>query len=279
MAQQVRGNNDVDTRRRDQPTSGGLNPAGYGSGGGVQPTGDPAEGTPNPNYVPFLGGGNRANVAAGSTFQDQARARQQALIDQLHGIATGRIKSPAMEQFEQQVQQAQNQSQGTSASLRDVGPGGQMQLAQQNQGNIQAQGIQNGAILQTQQQQQAEQALASLYEQQRNGDLGQADVNAQGTLGNNALNDMYGMNQFGLQYGIDTRNTQQAQDLARAKLGFGSADSQSSENKVGSALGAAGSLFGYLSNAGSGSQNSKIAADASGNRGGYADLSSLYGDK
>lgn len=210
------------------------------------PAGAPAQ-TPNARAPA------RSDIAAPTSYLDQARARQQMLIDRLHGIASGQVKSPAQELFEQQMQQTQNQSAGSSASLRDVGPGGQMQIAQQNDDVLAGQGVEQGAILKQQQMQQAEYALAQLYEQQRQGDLGLAGINSQNTLANRGLNDLYGINQAQNTYNADVRNAQQQADLARAKLGFSSADSASTGAKALAGVESGAAMFDYLRRAGAGS--------------------------
>lgn len=173
---------------------------------------------PGPN--PFAAPTSRLPIVGAFDYQAQARARQQALIDQLHGIATGKIKSPAMEQFEQQVVQAQNQSMSNASSLRDVGPGGQRQIAAQNAAAIQGQGIQNSAILQTQQQAVAEQQLVRLYEQQRAGDLSVAESQARGVIGNRGLDDALNTRNFNRLYNFQEAAALRQQDFARAVLGF-----------------------------------------------------------
>jgi hypothetical protein len=206
----------------------------------------------NPNALPQ--NTQRNNIFAPSTYQDQARARQQALIDQLHGIASGSIKSPAQQLFEQQVGQAQNQAVGTAASLRDVGPGGQQQIAGQNQ----------GTQLQTEQRAAAEQALAGLYGQQRQGDLGLAQTQAEGLLGNNALNDNYNSAAIARLLGIDLADTDRQQSRARADLGF-DVDQQAQQARLLQGLaGAGGTAFDYIKNRPQGATPS---------------LAELYGDK
>lgn len=192
---------------------------------------------------------NRPGIAANYDFQAQARARQQALIDQLHGIASGKIKSPAMEQFEQQVVQAQNQSMGNASRLRDVGPGGQAQIAARNAEAIQGQGIQSAALLQTQQQAAAEQQLARLYEQQRAGDLSEADSRSRGILGNRGLDDSLNQQEFGRMYGLEVDSARRSADRARADLGFDVDQQAQNRSTANAAVQGAGTAFGYMSNA------------------------------
>lgn len=194
----------------------------------------------------------RPGIAANTSYQEQMRARQQALIDRLHGIATGQTKSPAQELFEQQVGQVQNQNIGTSASLRDVGPGGQQAIAAQNRDSIQGQGIEQGAILQLQQKQQAESALAQLYEQQRQGDIANAGILSEQELTNRRLDDSRNLSEIERLYGVDVRNTNQQQNVANARLGFGIADDQSYKDKVGAIAQGGAAAFGYLQQAGAG---------------------------
>ena len=207
------------------------------------------EGLYNNSAAPAAADPRVAPAPATSSYYDQARARQQALIDRLHGIATGQTKSPAQELYEQQVQQAQSQNMSTSASLRDVGPGGQRQIAQRNAGNITARGAEQGAILKAQQQQQAEMALAQLYEQQRTGDLGYADVLAEYELGLRELGD-------NMQTQGDNRNVLRAIRDSNRRFNMGASQlgitmsGMTSGDKFGRASEAAATGFGYLAHAG-----------------------------
>ena len=198
----------------------------------------------------------RNNIMAPMDLQAQARQRQQALIDQLHGIATGQIKSPAQDIYEQQVAQAQNANTSQSSNLRDVGAGGQMHIAEQNANTINQNGMQGGALLQKQQQQQAEQALAQLYQQQREGDLTGAKINAEGILGNNSLNDINDMNNSGNQLTGTLNRYNNLADQGNARLGVSAANAISTRGKVEDVAGAAGGLFGYLQQAGAGNSSS-----------------------
>lgn len=231
---------------------------GSGSGGGGA---DPAGKTPQQRAaidaaIERSGGintpGSIAGPARDRTYYDQMRARQQALIDRLHGISTGQIKSPAQELFEQQLGQAQNQNVGTSASLRDVGPGGQRQIAAQNAGVIQGQGIEQGNILKLQQQQQAEMALAQLYEQQRQGDMAFAAGESDQKLGDRQLNDSYANAQLMRLYGTNVANTARATSRAGSDLGEANAAAANSMRLVNDAAGLAAGGFGYLEKAGGG---------------------------
>ena len=186
---------------------------------------------------------------APDTNQVQARNQQQALIDKFHGLATGRIKSPAQEMFEQQVQQAQQRNRGQSASLRDAGPGGQGQIAQQNAEMIQGRGNEQGAIIKQQQMQQAEKALTGLYAQMRSGDLDQAGLAAQNSLGVSNLDDLYNMNNAQMNYNNDMLSTDLQEDAANASLGFGVEEGAQQTAMLNSVVGATAAGFGYLGKA------------------------------
>lgn len=227
-----------------RPSSGNTSPPGAGGGG------------PNAGWDPRA---PRPAIGANTSYQDQMRARQQALIDRLHGIATGQTKSPAQELFEQQVGQTQNQNLGASASLRDVGPGGQQRVAAMNRDKIQGQGIEQGAILQLQQKQQAEQAMAQLYQQQRQGDINNAGNLSDAELMNRRLDDTRNLSEIERLYGVDVRNTNQQQDVANARLGFGIADDQSYKDKVGAVIQGGAAGFGYLQQAAAGKSDQKTA--------------------
>lgn len=245
------------------------------------PTGNPGEqnpgegegtgGTASYNHTPLSpwdanGSGNvgaavpapivRNDIMAPANYQAQARARQQALIDQLHGIATGQLKSPAQDIYEQQVQQAQNQNTSQSSDLRDVGAGGQMHIAQQNANTMSLQGMAGGARLQAQQQQQAESALAQLYEHQRQGDLAGARIGAEGTLGNNNLNDSRNTSAIDRLLGVNIADTNRQGEFARADLGYDT-EQQAQNGQTGRMVAeGAGTLFDYLGKAGAGNNNS-----------------------
>ncbi len=203
---------------------------------------------------------SRPAIGAQTALQDQVRAKQQALIDQLHGIATGAIKSPAMQAFEQQVTAAQSANMGVSGSLRDVGPGGQAQIAQQNAGKIQGRGIEQGAILQAQQKQAAEQALAQLYQDQRQGDLGQAGINANAQLGNQSLDDLLGMNTDARNLNTSVQNTNRRFNSASNLLGISNSGLDNGD-KLAMGVGAAATAFDYLGNAVGGNKKTPSLSD------------------
>jgi hypothetical protein len=209
-------------------------------------------------------GAGRAPIAAPSTYQDQARARQQELIDQLHGVASGQTTTQAQQLFQQQVQQAQNNALSAASDLRDVGPGGQAQIARQNQDRIAMKGTQSAAMLKEQQQRAAMDALTKLYEAQRNGDLNQADIDASNTLGNRALDDLLGTNTAGNRYNMALGETGIANAYTDANLGYGLEDSANNRALGQLGLQAGGVAASYLAQAGAGNSSNSNNQHANG---------------
>lgn len=253
----------------DPSALGGMDISGGSPGlpSGAYPTGGTPRGALGGtwNGTPINTGSQaylRPNIAAPSNFYDESRARQQALIDQLHGIATGQTETAATTLFKQQLQQAQNQNMGTSASLRDVGPGGQAQIAQQNAATIAGQGIEQGNILKLQQRQQAENLLANLYASQRQGDLSRADIDAQNELANRGLNDLLGTSDEGRAINTSIDNANRNFNTSAGMLGI-QGGALTAGTKLGWGVQGAATMADYLGRANQGNQNSNRSATAS----------------
>lgn len=179
--------------------------------------------------------------------QDQARAQQQQVIQDLQRQATGDPNSRAQQQLRQGYGAAQAQQASLGSTMRGQSAGAAMRGVQAGQ-----QGIQRGLagdqqMLQLQEQQAAQQMLAQMLAQQQGQDIAQAQGMAQGALGAQGLNDA--MQQFYMQGGIQAAlgANQFSQDQARAQLGFDlesqNLRDQFNQGLVGMGQGAAGTAL------------------------------------
>lgn len=151
---------------------------------------------------------------------EQARVRQQQVIQALQRQASGDPNSLAQQQLQSMYAQAQAQQASLGSTMRGQDAGAAMRGIRSGQ-----QGIQRGlagdqAMLQAQEQRAAQALLAQLYGQQHEQDIGQADAAARGQLQGNALNQA--MQQFYTSGAVGRlgSNYQYGSDVERARLGF-----------------------------------------------------------
>lgn len=272
MAQQIA------TGREDEPGLNQNGVSGINSPGGLTP--GPAAGyTGNEDQMAayragvYQGGGNyqvpggppgmvqRPGIFAPTSFQDAARAQQQALIDQLHGIASGKTYTPADIALLNSYNTAKAGAGSVTGNFRDVGAGAAARVASNQSAQLGNQQQVDAGVLKAQEQNQANALLAQLYNQQRGQDLQQAGQNANAQLGNSGLDDQANMANTLLQMGIDVRNTNQANSYARALLGLDQQGAAIDANKVQSGVNSAATLLGYLKDTG-GSNQAQIDPNA-----------------
>ena len=133
--------------------------------------------------------------------QDQARTRQQQVIQDLQRAAAGDPNSRAQQALMGSYGSAEAQQSSLGSTMRGQSAGAAMRGIQSGQ-----QGIQRGLagdqqMLQVQEQQAAQQQLAQMLSQQQGQDITQATGMAQGVNQGNAMNEA--MRQFYTQGGLE----------------------------------------------------------------------------
>lgn len=229
-----------------------------------------------PDYLASLAGmQGQPGIQLNTANADQMRTQQMANIGQLQGRAAGTVPSPAQVFLQNQQQGAMRNLQAQALSQQaGNSPGLAFRGLMNAQGALQAQAAAQGALMQQQDQQQAQLALAQQLAGVRSQDLGQAGAVAvqehqnrqfqQGLVnnqfqmanaqtGNNIAAgqdqrqlDMYNRNQQLLRAQQQAQQAQMPWKLGATALGTGAGFMLSGGNPMGAALGAqlGGSLFG-----------------------------------
>ncbi len=187
--------------------------------------------------------------------QDQARAQQQQVIQDLQRQAMGDPNSRAQQQLQQGYGQAQAQQASLGSTMRGQSAGASMRGIQAGQ-----QGIQRGLagdqqMLQLQEQQAAQQMLAQLLAQQQGQDISQAQGTASTTLGGNEMNQA--MQQFYSQQGLNAGLNREQTDWERvlAQYGFDLENQNIAKSLIDKGIQTAGTLAGTAASVwGGGSQ-------------------------
>lgn len=191
----------------------------------------------------------RALPQYNSQYQDQSRAAQDALIQQLHAAAQGSMDTAAQQQLRQNVHTAQGQVAGAAAARGNFGGAGAgMRYARQAQGQIGAQGDMAAQVLKLQEQQAAQALLAQMYQQQQGQDVTQANDLAQTALRSQGLMDQYyqGLGSLAQQGAVGQQ--QFNIDSALAQLGLNAQAGQIAQGWMNAGMGAAGGAAGTLMN-------------------------------
>lgn len=165
-------------------------------------------------------GASRPGVAFQTGNQDQARARQQQVIQDLQRAAMGDPNSRAQQGLRDAYGSATSQQSSLGSTMRGQSAGAAQRSIASGQQGIQRGFAGDSQMLQLQEQQAAQAMLAQLLAQQQGQDITQAQGLAQGQLGSQGLDDA--RRQFYMQGGIQgsLSESQLAQDRARAQLGF-----------------------------------------------------------
>lgn len=121
----------------------------------------------------------RGNIAFNNANEQESRQAQQALIQQLHGLAQGDTSfSTAQKELQGNARLASGNAAGLVAARGNYGDGGvAMRAAQQQQQSIRAGAQDASTALQAQEQAAAQALLGQLYASQQAGDI-QAATNA-----------------------------------------------------------------------------------------------------
>lgn len=188
---------------------------------GVDGSTVPVEGNWTSHFDNMLGTPPKPPPQADTSNQDADRARQQALIAQLHEIASGKQKTPAEQTLERTYALSQRAAYNTAANTRDIGGGEARRMGQQNSDalGMEASGAQ--AVLRAQQTQQANELLAGLYSGAGTGDANQANFQAAANLTGRDMQDQN--TKFNVNGALNSgvADYQYWQELANADLGFG----------------------------------------------------------
>lgn len=181
-----------------------------------------------------------------------SRARQQKLLDQLHGLASGNgfANSAAGQALNQQYQAAAAQNMSNAGSARNIGTGALQRQTMENATQLAGEQRADTQMLKAQQMQSAEQMLAQLYAQQRAGDLANEKFFADTTNQRNRLDD--NLSNFYLQSGIGgaLEDYNIKDETARANLGLDLEAEAMDATKWDRLLQGLGSVAGYAQKAG-----------------------------
>lgn len=158
---------------------------------GTQQTNPNAVPVPEPVVAPVVPGLTQAEIDAQKAAAElaareaAARAQLEKLIADFHDIATGKAKSPAELEFEQQYQTAKAHAQGAMLNVRGLQQGGTR--SRETQIGLNTMQNQDQQVLQQQARSQAGQAEAELSGVLASGDYDLASINAATRLGNQAI--------------------------------------------------------------------------------------------
>lgn len=181
---------------------------------------------------------------------EQARGWQQQLVQDLFKQASGSLDTRAQQSLAQNTQNAAAQQQALGSSIRGAGGGAGLRAGSMGAGNVERGLAGQQQMLKTQEQQQAQSALAALYAQMRGMDQSQAQAGANVALQNQSLlNDwLYGREQQSAQGGM--QNEQQQAEAIRALLGIQQNYTDWANQMAAKGIQAGATLFGTLSQSG-----------------------------
>ena len=165
--------------------------------------------------------------------QDQARAQQMALINQLQNQASGLGPSLAQAQLQQATDRNMQQAMALGVSQRGAGQGAALHNIANQRAGIGQQMAGDSAMLRLQEQLQARQMLGGLLGGMRGQDIG----NMQWGLGNQAS---LGMQQAGLDLARDNSYRQDRLGWENARQGQAGIDYRNTWGPVNTILGAIG---------------------------------------
>ena len=197
--------------------------------------------------------------------QDQSRAYQQQVIQDLQRQAAGDPNSLAQQQLQQGYGAARSQQSSLGSTMRGQSAGAAMRGVQAGQSGIQRGLAGDQQMLQLQEQQAAQQMLAQLLAQQQGQDITQAQGMAGAQLGAQGLNNA--MSQFYAQQGLNAGLNREQTDWDRvlAQYGFDLENAGVLKGLVNSGVGALGTASGVAGQAwgggNSGGQSSQSIID------------------
>jgi hypothetical protein len=173
-----------------------------------------------------------------------AKASLEKLIADFHDIATGKVKSPAELEFEQQYQTAKAHAQGSMLNVRGLQQGGTR--SRETQIGLNTMQNQDQQVLQNQVRSQAGQAEADLSGVLASGDYDMANINSAMRLGNQAIDVNALTNKAALEF--YKSQGRYARDAGRAgqTLGDDQADANWWKQIAQSGIGAAGTVAGIV---------------------------------
>ena len=165
-----------------------------------------------------------------TTNQNQARAQQTRVIQDLQAQASGKLTQPLRDQLQQGYSQSQAQQSSLGSTMRGQSAGAAQRGISAGQEGIQRGFAGDAQMLELQQQQAAQAMLAQLLQQQQGQDIGQAQAMASGQLQGDALNQA--MQEFYANSGLgfDTERGQIAHERNLAVLGIDTANRDINKN-------------------------------------------------
>ena len=202
----------------------------------------------------FLGNANAsANqplIRLDPTQQNESRQLQQNTIQNLHKLAMGDPNSQAQQQLGESFSQSRGGVGTLAAARRDVGTGAAMRGSAFQQAGLQQQQANAAKLLQMQERQAAQQALADALGMQRGQDteFAQGDANVQ--VGSQGANDQITGAYTGMLGQAGANQIGAGVNRARSKLGFDQGwgelfkeGGQKIAEGVGTAISTIGSIF------------------------------------
>lgn len=191
-------------------------------------------------------GAQRPGVDFQTGNQDQARLRQQQVIQDLQRAALGDPNSRAQQGLRDAYGSATSQQSSLGSTMRGQSAGAAQRSIAAGQQGIQRGFAGDSQMLQIQEQQAAQQMLAQLLAQQQAQDIAQAQGMAQGTLGSQAQDDALRQFYLGGAGAMDLAATERQNQIGRAQLGFNDAQSALTQRLVNGGLQAGATAAGVL---------------------------------
>lgn len=198
----------------------------------------------------------RPGVGFDTTNQDQSRAWQQQVMQDLQRQAAGDPNSRAQQQLSQGYADARAGQSALGSTMRGTGGAAGLRHGVMGAGSLQRGYAGDQQMLMAQEQQSAQAALAQMLAQQRQQDAGQAQAMAGNAMGNQRLDDA--LQQYYTQgtIGRALAGHQYGADLSRAQLGFDLDARSVAEQQRRDAAQAAGTAFSVLQSWGGGNSGS-----------------------
>lgn len=222
---------DRDRNQGGRPTNSGVasdrRPGGSGTDwGGYNPPQSnyhgaraPAPG-PVKTSLPPLASNAQPNVKPKTSYEDQARALQQSMIDQLHGIENGTVQTGAQKLLAQQYQNARNAQASTGANVRNQGAGSVAQQTALGQQDLNAGQVGDTQIARITESNRAREMISQLYGSMNGQDSDLAGQLASIQNANNLLTGKEDMSLFGDNLRRVLNQNTIARDRASTNLGL-----------------------------------------------------------
>jgi hypothetical protein len=227
----------------------------------------PAGGAPNAASDPwssfFMAGPTSVQMPTFQTGnQDQARLRQQQVIQDLQRAAMGDPNSRAQQGLREAYGAANSQQSSLGSTMRGQNAGAAQRSIASGQQGLHRNMVGDQQMLQLQEQQAAQQMLAQLLAQQQGQDISQAQGMAQGVNQANAMNEA--MRQFYAQQGsgLNQEQGQIGAERNAAQMGFDLEGRNTTNRLLRQGAGALATAFATGSSTGGGSSTQQTIDNA-----------------